>query len=390
MDLGSWQIALGAIAVYGARRPDWRVPLLGLVGLQYLLHAIPPPHPRRATPRRAGRARSRSSPSSWAPRCCSGCSLRERAPMRILLGGATGAIGRPLVRRLVAAGHEVVGLTRRPEDRARELDRAGARGVVCDVIDRKALLAIAEEVRPDVVVDETTALPQHYDPRDMWSLLRGDGRPAPARDAEPHRGRAGDRRADRVPEHRLHVRADRERPAVHRGRPAVREATRRSRGTSRCRRSSRSSGASSTSAASCSATGCSTAPARTSTTARSPDDVRRRRMPIVGKGTRPLLVHPRRRRRGRHGARARARAHRDPERRRRRADRDARLAAALRAGRSARRRPLRVPAWPVRRLAPLAAHWATAMPGASNARARRELGWAPERPSVREGFASRA
>ena len=41
MDLGSWQIALGAVAVYGARRPEWRVPLLGLVGLQYLLHAVP-------------------------------------------------------------------------------------------------------------------------------------------------------------------------------------------------------------------------------------------------------------------------------------------------------------------------------------------------------------
>ncbi|HEX8086097.1 MAG TPA: hypothetical protein VF529_17520 [Solirubrobacteraceae bacterium] len=37
-DLGSWQIALGAIAIYGARRADWRVPLLGLIGLQYLLH----------------------------------------------------------------------------------------------------------------------------------------------------------------------------------------------------------------------------------------------------------------------------------------------------------------------------------------------------------------
>ena len=37
-DLGSWSVALGAIAIYGARRPDWRVPLLGLVGLQYLLH----------------------------------------------------------------------------------------------------------------------------------------------------------------------------------------------------------------------------------------------------------------------------------------------------------------------------------------------------------------
>ena len=41
MDLGSWQIALGAIALYGARKPAWRTPLLGLIGLQYLLHTIP-------------------------------------------------------------------------------------------------------------------------------------------------------------------------------------------------------------------------------------------------------------------------------------------------------------------------------------------------------------
>ena len=33
--------------------------------------------------------------------------------MRVLIAGATGAIGRPLVRRLLAAGHEVSGLTRR-------------------------------------------------------------------------------------------------------------------------------------------------------------------------------------------------------------------------------------------------------------------------------------
>ena len=39
-DLGSWQIALGAIALYGARRQAWRAPLLGLLALQYLLHAI--------------------------------------------------------------------------------------------------------------------------------------------------------------------------------------------------------------------------------------------------------------------------------------------------------------------------------------------------------------
>ncbi len=41
MDLGSWQIALGVIAVYGARRPAWRGPLLGLIGLQYALHTVP-------------------------------------------------------------------------------------------------------------------------------------------------------------------------------------------------------------------------------------------------------------------------------------------------------------------------------------------------------------
>ncbi len=39
-DVGSWQIALGAIALFGARRHAWRAPLLGLLALQYLLHAI--------------------------------------------------------------------------------------------------------------------------------------------------------------------------------------------------------------------------------------------------------------------------------------------------------------------------------------------------------------
>ena len=41
MDLGSWQLALGAIALYGARRPEWRTPLLGFLALQYILHTIP-------------------------------------------------------------------------------------------------------------------------------------------------------------------------------------------------------------------------------------------------------------------------------------------------------------------------------------------------------------
>ena len=41
MDLGSWQIALGAIALYGARRADWSLTLLGFLAVQYVLHTIP-------------------------------------------------------------------------------------------------------------------------------------------------------------------------------------------------------------------------------------------------------------------------------------------------------------------------------------------------------------
>ena len=41
MDLGSWQVALGAIALYGARRAEWRLPLLGFLALQYALHTVP-------------------------------------------------------------------------------------------------------------------------------------------------------------------------------------------------------------------------------------------------------------------------------------------------------------------------------------------------------------
>lgn len=41
MDVGSWQIVLGALAVFGARRADWRAPLLGFLALQYALHLVP-------------------------------------------------------------------------------------------------------------------------------------------------------------------------------------------------------------------------------------------------------------------------------------------------------------------------------------------------------------
>ena len=60
--------------------------------------------------------------------------------MRVFVAGASGAIGRPLVRQLLAAGHEVTGMTRR-EERAEEIRVAGAAAVVCDAFDAEALRA---------------------------------------------------------------------------------------------------------------------------------------------------------------------------------------------------------------------------------------------------------
>ena len=84
--------------------------------------------------------------------------------MNVYVAGASGAIGRPLVRRLVAAGHRVTGMTRR-EDRAGEIRADGADCVVCDVFDPDALAEAVTGAKPDVVVHELTALPPDLDPR---------------------------------------------------------------------------------------------------------------------------------------------------------------------------------------------------------------------------------
>jgi nucleoside-diphosphate-sugar epimerase len=84
--------------------------------------------------------------------------------MRVFVAGASGVIGGPLVRQLVAAGHEVTGTTRR-EERAAEIRAAGARAVVCDVFDAAALGAAVASAQPEVVVNQLTSLPQEYNPR---------------------------------------------------------------------------------------------------------------------------------------------------------------------------------------------------------------------------------
>ena len=77
--------------------------------------------------------------------------------MRMIVAGATGAIGIPLVKQLVADGHSVVGITRTQRGVA-TLTGIGAEGVVADVLDRDALLRATNGLAADAVVHELTAL----------------------------------------------------------------------------------------------------------------------------------------------------------------------------------------------------------------------------------------
>ena len=88
--------------------------------------------------------------------------------MRILIGGATGAIGRPLVRRLRANRHEVFALTRSP-DALREI---GAEAVIVDALDAVAVKAAVGRIRPDAVINELTSLPRHYTPASRSAASR--------------------------------------------------------------------------------------------------------------------------------------------------------------------------------------------------------------------------
>jgi 2-alkyl-3-oxoalkanoate reductase len=77
--------------------------------------------------------------------------------MKIFIAGATGVLGRALVPQLVARGHEVVGMTRTAtkQDMVRSL---GARPVVADALDRDAVARAVASAEPEVIVHQLTAL----------------------------------------------------------------------------------------------------------------------------------------------------------------------------------------------------------------------------------------
>lgn len=79
--------------------------------------------------------------------------------MNIFVAGGTGAIGIPLVRSLVAGGHQVTALTRSTGKQA-ELRALGATPAVADALDRDALIAVVKAARPTHVIHQLTALPK--------------------------------------------------------------------------------------------------------------------------------------------------------------------------------------------------------------------------------------
>ena len=93
--------------------------------------------------------------------------------MKVFVAGASGAIGRPLVKALIAARHQVIGMATSNAG-AETLRNYGAEGVVLNVLDREAVVREIARIRPDAIIDELTSLPKRYTPEDMRAAAPRD------------------------------------------------------------------------------------------------------------------------------------------------------------------------------------------------------------------------
>lgn len=305
---------------------------------------------------------------------------------RVLVAGATGAIGRPLLPLLVAAGHEVVGTTR-SRDRFGLISAAGAEPVQLDGGDLDAVRAIVAERRPDVVINQLTNLPDRLDLRKTGesiastSRLRSEAGPALADSTAA----AGARRlisqsvafmyapeGDWIKDEEAPLRSSPDGPEADPGTATARleQATL---GTPGIDGVVLRYGY---------FYGPGTYYAADGTTAR---DVIARRYPIVGRGTGVFsFVHV-----DDAAAATAAAVERGAPGVFNVVDDDpAPLSEWLPAYAEAlgAKRPRRIPLWLARLVAGPTATSALSMRGASNAKAKRELGWEPRHPSWRQGF----
>jgi nucleoside-diphosphate-sugar epimerase len=305
--------------------------------------------------------------------------------VRVFVAGASGAIGRRLVPQLLEAGHEVTGMTRSDES-AERIRAAGAAATVCDAFDAEAVSEAVGRARADAVVNQLTSLPERYDPRKIdyeptnrVRLEGGRNLVAAARAAGARRLVAQSIAFIYAPESEW-IKDEEARPFTDAPAPfdsgveamlaAERDALEAPGLEGLVLRYGFFYGP-----------GTYYAPGGSQA-----EDVRRRRFPIVGKGSGVFSF-----------------IHLD--------DAASATAAALERGAPGiynvvdddpaplhewlplyaeaigAKKPFRVPAWLARLIAgPFATMLATGLRGASNAKAKRELGWAPRYPSWRQGF----
>lgn len=114
--------------------------------------------------------------------------------MRVLVAGASGAIGRPLCRQLHGAGHDVIGLAR-SEVRLAAVEGLDAR-VVADALDAGAVDEAVRRAEPEVVVNVLTAIPSQVDSRRMASQFEQTNRLR--REATSHLAAAAQRQDARL------------------------------------------------------------------------------------------------------------------------------------------------------------------------------------------------
>ena len=95
--------------------------------------------------------------------------------MKVFVAGATGAIGRPLIKSLTRAGHTAFGMIR-SQDSGASLSEAGGEAVIADALDAASVSAAVAKVRPEVIINELTSLPRHYTATEMKAAGERDTR----------------------------------------------------------------------------------------------------------------------------------------------------------------------------------------------------------------------
>ncbi|HEV8022254.1 MAG TPA: NAD(P)-dependent oxidoreductase [Candidatus Lustribacter sp.] len=95
--------------------------------------------------------------------------------MNVFVAGATGAIGRRLMPRLLEAGCTLSALTRDPA-KAGDLEALGVQAVVGDVFDAAGLRAALARLQPEIVVHQLTDLPHSRDDRGNPAAMERNAR----------------------------------------------------------------------------------------------------------------------------------------------------------------------------------------------------------------------